>query len=185
MTDATPAEPPARVEIGRVVKPHGLKGELVVSGVRLTPSEFSALGSMQAVTRDGVRRDLRVRAARPFQQSILVLFEGTTDVDAARLLHGQVLEVDPARLPPAGEGTVYLLQLLGLWVHTDLGEDLGRVEDVFQTGATPILVVRGEAPAGGGKGRERMLPMSPDVLLNVDTANGSLTVHLLPGMEAL
>jgi 16S rRNA processing protein RimM len=172
------AAAPSRIEIGRVVKPHGLKGELVVSGVRVTPEEFKALGEVEAIAQDGARRALRVRATRPFMQSLLVQFEGVDDVDAARLLHGQVLEIDPARLPPAGHGTVYLFQLLGLTVATEAGEPLGTVKDVFQTGATPILVVK-------EGGRERMLPMSPDVLKQVDTAAGRITVHLLPGMEDL
>jgi 16S rRNA processing protein RimM len=175
---------PARIEIGRVVKPHGLKGELVVSGVRLDPTEFLALRDVEAIGPDGARRALRVRATRPFMQSMLVEFEGVDDVDAARLLHGQVLEVDPGRLPPAGDGTVYLFQLLGLLVVTEQGEALGAVSDVLQTGATPILVVRGE-PGKGGKARERMIPMSPDVLLEVDRGAGQITVRLLPGMEDL
>ena len=170
----------ARVEVGRVVKPHGLKGELVVSGVRLTPEEFRALGTVEAIAADRTRLRLTIRAARPFLQSLLVFFEGVDDLDAARALHGQVLEVDPSRLPPAAEGTVYLFQLIGLAVATDAGEALGRVADVFQTGATPILVVRQEEG-----GRERMLPMSPEVLVGVDTAAGKITVHLLPGMEDL
>ena len=179
------AERVTRVEIGRVVKPHGLKGELVVSGIALSPEEFAALGVVEAVAKDGARRALTVRSARPFMQSQLVMFEGVGDVDAARVLHGQVLEVDPAQLPDAGDGSVYLFQLMGLPVQTDAGESLGRVTDVFQTGATPILVVRGEAATEGGKARERMLPMSPDVLVKVDTKGDGITVHLLPGMDDL
>ena len=174
-----------RVEIGRVVKPHGLKGELVVSGVALSAEEFAALGQLEAVAKDGARRALMIRSARPFMQSLLVMFEGVLDVDAARLLHGQVLEVDPAQLPDAGDGTVYLFQLMGLPVRTEAGEPLGRVTDVFQTGATPILVVKASAGEAGGKGRERLLPMSPDVLVKVDTAGDGITVRLLPGMEDL
>ena len=173
------------VEIGRVVKPHGLKGELVVGGVRLSAEEFKGLGELDAVAKDGARHTLTIKSARPFMQSLLVTFDGISDVDAARRLHGQVLEVDPARLPDAGDGTVYLFQLMGLPVQTESGESLGRVIDIFQTGATPILVVRASAGEGTGKARERMLPMSPDVLVKVDTTGDGITVRLLPGMEDL
>jgi len=169
------AAAPARVELGRIVKPHGLKGEMVVSGVRISPEELLALREVEAVGADGTRRSLTIVATRPFMQSVLVSFAGVRDVDEARLLHGQVLEVDPARLPPAEDGTVYLFQLVGLSVVTEDGTSLGKVSDVFQTGATPILVVRGA--------RERMIPMSPDMLLKVDTAGGLVTVRLLPGMD--
>jgi 16S rRNA processing protein RimM len=165
----------ARVELGRIVKPHGLKGEMVVSGVRITPEELLALGEVVAVGKDGTARTLSIVATRPFMQSVLVRFQGVDDVDQARELHGQVIEVDPARLPPPGDGTVYLFQLVGLSVVTEEGETLGKVKDVFQTGATPILVVRGD--------RERMIPMSPDMLVKVDTAGGQVTVRLLPGMD--
>ena len=170
----------ARVELGRIVKPHGLKGEMVVAGVRLSPEELLALGEVFAVAADGTRRPLTIAATRPFVQSLLVRFQGVDDVDQARLLHGQVLEVDPARLPPTGDGTVYLFQLVGLHVVTEDGESLGAVADVFQTGATPILVVRGP---GAPKPRERMIPMSPDMLVKVDTVGGTVTVRLLPGMD--
>ena len=156
-----------------------------MSGVRLSAEEFAALGQIEAVAKDGARRALTIRSARPFMQSLLVTFEGVGDVDDARLLHGLVLEVDPARLPDAGDGTVYLFQLMGLPVRTEAGEPLGRVTDVFQTGATPILVVRAAPGGEGAKARERMLPMSPDVLVRVDTAGDGITVRLLPGMEDL
>jgi 16S rRNA processing protein RimM len=172
---ASSARPPGRVELGRIVKPHGLKGELVVSGVRISAEELLAVRDVEALGASGERQPLTIVATRPFMQSVLVRFQGVDDVDQARLLHGQVLEVDPTRLPPAEDGTVYLFQLMGLSVVTEDGESLGTVKDVFQTGATPILVVRGT--------RERMIPMSPDMLVNVDTAGGKVTVRLLPGME--
>jgi 16S rRNA processing protein RimM len=88
-------------------------------------------------------------------------------------------------LPENQEGTVYLFQLVGLAVSTEAGEPLGRVTEVLQTGATPILIVHGPPAAEGEKPRERMLPMSPEVLQKVDTAAGTVIVRLLPGMEEL
>ena len=170
---------PARVELGRIVKPHGLKGELVVSGVRLAPEELLAVARVEALAPDGARRPLTISAVRPFLDKLLVCFEGVEGVDAARLLHGNVLEVDPARLPAAEEGMVYLFQLVGLSAETEDGRVLGRVADVMQTGAAPILVVR------DGTGRERLLPMIPEVLVRVSTAEGRILVRLLPGMEEL
>jgi 16S rRNA processing protein RimM len=86
--------------------------------------------------------------------------------------------VDPSQLPPAGEGEVYLFQLEGLEVKTDLGASLGRVKDVMTTGAAPILVVHDGA-------RERLLPMSPDVLVGVDLEDKTIVVRMLPGLDEL
>lgn len=171
----------ARVEIGRIVKAHGLKGEVVVSGVRLEAEDFLALREVQAHMKGAVPRMLVLRAARPFMQHFLVTFEGVADKDAADALHGAVLDVEASQLPPAGDGQVYLFQLEGLAVKTDEGRMLGHVAEVMTTGAAPILVVRGE----GSGGRERLIPMSPDALVSVDVAGGEILVHLLPGMDEL
>jgi 16S rRNA processing protein RimM len=179
------ARPAERVEIGRVAKPHGLKGELVIAGARLSADEFQALAELHARAKDGTLRRLVVATTRPFLHNLLVQFEGVTDRDRAAELSGQVLEVDVARLPRAEAGTVYLFQLLGLAVETEAGERLGHVHDVMQTGAAPILAVRGPAPEDGAKPRERLIPMSPDVLLRVDLEGGRITVRLLPGMDEL
>ena len=161
-----------RVELGRIVKPHGLRGELVVVGVRLSPEELREIEQVVARGADGSVRPLRITATRPFLQNQLVRFEGVDDIDEARTLHGHVLEVDPARLPPAEDGTVYLFQLVGLSVFEG-DRELGKVKDVMQTGAAPILVVVGE--------RERMIPMT--MVKEVDTPKGRIEVELLPGMD--
>ena len=152
----------------------------MVAGVRLTPEELREVHDVEALGPDGARRPLVVASARPFVQHQLVRFEGIDDVDQARALHGHVLEVDATRLPPAEDGTVYLFQLVGLTVFDEGGTTLGTVKDVMQTGAAPILVVD---PGDGAK--ERLFPMSQDVLVRVDTAAGAITVRVLPGMDEL
>jgi ribosomal 30S subunit maturation factor RimM len=156
-----------RVDVGRVIKPHGLRGQVVVGGVRLALEEFRALGHVYAKGVAGTTgpaaavRRLEIKDVKAFMHNLIVRFEGFDAREHAEEIHGAVLEVDPAQLPENEEGTVY------------------------QTGATPVLVVHGPPAAEGGKPRERMLPMSAEVLVRVDTAGGRITVRLLPGMEEL
>lgn len=168
--------------MGRIAKAHGLKGEVVVAGVRLTLDEFKQLAVVHARARDGSERALTINKVRPFLHNLLVIFEEVKGRDEALALHGQVLEIEPGRLPANPEGEIYLFQLVGLDVRTEAGDSLGRVVDVLVTGATPVLMVHEERPGGR---RERLLPMSPNVLLRVDTAAGLAVVRLLPGMEDL
>ena len=180
-----------RVDVGRVIKAHGLRGQVVVGGVRLSLEEFVGLGHVYArgvagtTGEKAATRRLDIADAKPFQHSMIVRFEGFDRREDAEELHGVVLEVDTSQLPANQDGTVYLFQLVGLAVSTEAGEPLGRVSEVLQTGATPILIVHGPPAAEGEKPRERMLPMSPEVLKKVDTAAGTVTVRLLPGMEEL
>jgi 16S rRNA processing protein RimM len=171
----------SRVEIGTIAKAHGLKGEVVVAGVRLDEPAFRALERVEARVKGEPPRTLVVRAVRPFLHHWLVTFEGVDDREDALVLHGAVLEVAASQIPPAGEGEVYLFQLEGLAVRTDDGRALGRVTNVMSTGAAPILVVRGEEEGA----RERLVPMSPDALVSVDVPGGEIVVRLLPGLEDL
>lgn len=185
------ARRPGRIDVGRVIKAHGLRGQVVVGGVRLSRDEFVALGHVYARGVAGTggaaaaTRRLDIAEAKEFQHNLIVRFDGFSDRDEAEEIHGAVLEVDPASLPENEEGTVYLFQLVGLRVLTEGGEPVGTVREILQTGATPILVVDGPAPAEGGKPRERMFPMSEEVLVRVDTAGGTITVRVLPGMDEL
>jgi 16S rRNA processing protein RimM len=185
------ARGPKRIDIGRVIKAHGLRGQVVVGGVRLAREEFVGLGHVWARGVAGASgepkatRRLVIEEAKDFQHSLIVRFEGFSDRDEAEAIHGAVLEVDEAQLPETEEGTVYLFQLVGLHVANEAGERLGTVREILQTGATPILVVDAPVEAGGGKPRERMFPMSEEVLVRVDTAGGLVTVRVLPGMDDL
>jgi 16S rRNA processing protein RimM len=176
---------PERVSLGRITKPHGLAGEVVVVGAPFSADEFAALRDLFGRDAKGGSRHLELSGVRPFLHSLLVRFAGVSDRDAAVELAGLVLEIDPARLPRPEPGQVYVFELLGLVVATDTGEELGRVHDVMQTGAAPILVVHGDPPTEGGKPRERLLPMSPDALVAVDVPAGRITLRMLPGMAEL
>ena len=184
-----------RVDVGRIIKAHGLRGQVVVGGVRLSLEEFRGLGHVYAKGVAGVTgpaaatRRLDIRDVKAFMHNLIVRFEGFDAREQADEIHGAVLEIDPAQLPENEEGTVYLFQLAGLTVATEGGETLGTVTEVLETGATNVLIVHGPAPGtdapAGTKPREWLLPMSAEVLVRVDTAGGRITVRLLPGMDEL
>ena len=76
---------------------------------------------------------------------------------------------------PLEEGEYFLFQLVGLAVFSDEGQELGRLTQVLETGANNVFVV-------AGVDGEILLPDIDDVILDIDFANGRMTVHLLPGL---
>jgi 16S rRNA processing protein RimM len=73
-----------------------------------------------------------------------------------------------AALPASADGEYYWNDLIGLEVVTREGVSLGRIAGVIETGASQVLVVRGE--------RERLIPFTEPVVISVEVANGRLTV---------
>lgn len=117
----------------------------------------------------------RLESTRPHKGVLLIKLEGVEDRDDAEELRGMLVQVPVEEAVPLEEGEYYHFQLIGVDVETETGEWLGRVADVIATGAADVIVVRG--PRG-----EVLLPAIEDVILELDTEEREMTVHLLPGM---
>lgn len=129
-----PAEA-GRLEVGRVVKPHGLAGEVVVE-LWSDPARRLVPGSV-LVADDG--RPLEVAAARPHQGRHLVRFTRVADRDGAEALRGRVLTAEPIDDPDV----LWVHQLVGARVVTTEGRALGRVTAVEANPASDLLVLDG------------------------------------------
>lgn len=114
--------------------------------------------------------------ARPIPDGLLLQLKEITDRDQADRLRGAVVFVEKESLPKPPPGEIYLYQLEGKTVVTKEGETLGKVEAFLETGATPIMVVRG--PKG-----EYLLPIIEDVVLSVAEDSGIVTINLLEGLD--
>ena len=77
------------------------------------------------------------------------------------------------------EGEYFIPDLLGLKVTADDGRELGEIKDVIETGANNVYDVRGDG------GKSILIPAIPDYILDVNLEEGTMTVHLLPGLENL
>lgn len=167
----------ASVRIGRVGRPHGLRGHLLVDECSLSPAEVQSLGEVTWRNKLGEERTLFIESAKPMVAKMIVQFRGVEHRDVARdLVLGELL-VDPARLPDPGPGVAYAFQLVGLAVETEEGRKLGEVESVISTGAHPVYVVQGE--------REWLIPANPEVVRRVDLAGRRITVALPAGLEEI
>jgi 16S rRNA processing protein RimM len=121
-----------RLEIGRVGRAHGLRGEVWVSLVT-NRAERMAPGA-HVYTGD---RELVVEAARRQQDRWIVSFAGVADRDAAEQLRNEVLVADALDLP----GELWVHELIGAGVRTADGRDLGTVAAVEANPAHDLLVL--------------------------------------------
>jgi 16S rRNA processing protein RimM len=132
--------------VGRVVKAHGISGELVVEIRTDDPAARFASGSTLRAKGSrglGAERSFVVDSVREHSGRLLVRLAGVADRAAADALRGSVFVVDSADLPPIDEAdTYYDHQLEGLRVRTTAGQDVGVVAEVLHTAAGELLAVR-------------------------------------------
>lgn len=124
--------------VGRVVKAHGIGGEIVVEIRTDDPDARFATGNALRgkASRGGGERDFVVESAREHGGRLLVRLAGISDRDAADALRGTLFVVDSDDLPPIDEAdTYYDHELEGLHVRTITGRDVGVVAEVLHTAA--------------------------------------------------
>lgn len=154
--------------VGRVVKAHGITGEVVVEVHTDDPADRFASGSTLRAKPSrgrGATGDYVVAAARDHGGRLLVRLAGVDDRDAADALRGSLFVVDSDDLPPIDEAdTYYDHQLEGLAVRTTAGEDLGVVAEVLHTAAGELLAVHRR---DGAETREVLVPFVNAIVISV------------------
>lgn len=166
-------------KVGRVVKPHGIRGELMVDVSTDSADVRFAVGSVLSVTsRDGaVLRSLTVTAARPHTGRLLVFFEGVADRDSAEELRGALLTASLADLPPIEDpDEFYDHQIEGLAVVTVAGDAVGTVREVVHGAGGELLLV--DRPDGS----EVLVPFVSQIVPEVDVPGGRIVLDPPPGL---
>lgn len=123
------------IEIGKIVKPQGIKGELKV----VLDSDFSRLSSLKKVYISG--KEFEVQSLS-FRDALYLKLFGVENRNEAELLRGESVFADEESLLPLEEGEFYFKDLIGLKVVDQHGEEIGKIEDIEQYGAADIIVVR-------------------------------------------
>jgi 16S rRNA processing protein RimM len=162
-------DPGPTLALGFVARAHGLKGELAI---RPFDKDSKSLLSLQRVVleRSGDSAEYVVSSARPTPKETLVFLEGVSTREAAEALKGAQVLAFRADLPEPAEGEYFQADLVGLEVVDEAGKPLGRVEEIWETGPVPNLVIRGSAG-------ELVVPFVDDFVPEVDMAKGRLVVR--------
>ena len=168
------ADLPETVAVGRVLRPHGVRGEVVVEVLSDVPARFQKGSRLTGVRAGSPSLPLTVAAGRVHKTGAVVRFEGYEDRERAGELRGLDLEVPRAEVPKARRGTYYQFELLGCLCR-DHGAELGRVVEVVEDGGGVMLIVEGE-------GRRIPVPFVKEFLRKVDVATGRIDLALPEGL---
>ena len=162
------------VDVGRVTKVFGLKGEVVVHFFGDSPARFDPGNRVHLLAGDE-RRVLRIAARRQMPKKLVVRFEGCERVEDAEPYVGGLLQVQVADLPPLAEGEFYHHELIGLRVFAADGRLLGVLEEIIVTPSNDVYCVRGE-------GRETLVPAIGDAIARIDPRTGEMVLKDLKGL---
>lgn len=171
----------APLPIGRVAGFRGNGGEVTV---KVASAEASRWVHLRRVTlrpeggaAAGVPRD--VESARAYRDRLVLKLKGVDDANGAEALRGCAVEAAAEDVPALPEDVYWVSRLVGARVRDAAGDEVGRVEDVVETGGTDLLVIR---DAGGN---EVLVPLAREIVRSIDDAEGIIVVALPGGLREI
>jgi 16S rRNA processing protein RimM len=167
-------QPPEFLVVGYIVRPHGVRGGLLV---RQVSGLLHALGPQARIFLGPEKAPGVVRSLSQHRERYLLYLEGCEDRQAADAYRDQAVSIRFDDAAPLPEHVYYHWQIIGLEVKTEAGELLGKVVEILETGANDVYVVRNES------GEEILLPAVESVVLEIDLEQECMLVHLLPGLR--
>ncbi len=166
-------QPPEFLVVGRVVRPHGVRGALVIEELSsliqsVTPNARILLGTPPV--------EVIVEELRPHRDRYLLTIRDCSSREQAEQYRGLEIQLSFDDVEPLPEGEFYYWQIIGLTVRTLDGQTLGEVVQILETGANDVYIVRSPDQ------KELLIPAIAQVVQQVDLDAGLLIVDLLPGL---
>jgi 16S rRNA processing protein RimM len=163
------------VVVGRVVRPHGLRGQVVIASETDFGDERFAAGAKVWRMDGKAVQALTVSEGYPQADRWVVGFETVTSVEEAEALRGAELRIPENARMPLGPDEYYLYDLVGCEVRTAAGEEVGRVQAVYTGAGGSLLSVDRE-------GAEVLVPLVKSMCPEIDVANRRIVVDPPEGL---
>jgi len=169
------ADPGLKIAVGRVLRSHGVRGEVKFIPFFDDIPEILEGTAVELIMEKGPAAPIIVTALhfRGAGRALIAKFEGFDDPESSRSLANRVAVVERRLMPGLPEGNYYYEEIIGLPVFGEDGVKIGTLKDFFPAGEKDVWAI----DTGGGG--EILLPCLPETLLNVDLQRGVITVRLM------
>lgn len=161
--------------IGRVIKPHGIKGKMKVEYFGEDSHRFSLY--REVFIDYGMSRvePYEILEVIPQPSNLIIRLKGIEKIEEAEPLIGKEILVKKEALPELEKGEYYWIDILGMVVENEEGKRIGTVKKIFPTKANDVFVIE-------GKRGEIFLPATEEVIQSIDRQKGVMKVIWMEGL---
>lgn len=167
-----------RLRVGIITSTHGIRGEVKVFPTTDNPDRFANLDRVYISGRLP-EEILHVEKARRFKNQVILKFKEYDNINDVEKFRQSDILIDRKDAEELQDDEYFIDDLIGLSVFSDDGRDLGRLKEVYETGANDVFVIE------KANRKDLLIPATKECIRSVDLDAGSMTVHLLPGLEDL
>ena len=170
----------AELRVGVIIKTHGIKGEVKVYPTTDSPLRFNELEHVKLKIAGKTVKELDIDGVKFFKNIVILKFEGIDNINDVEQYKGAELYIPREDGAELEDGEYYIADIIDMEVVSDTGEKIGIIRDVMETGANDVYVVR-----RADNGKDLLLPVIPDCILNTDIEGNVMTVHIMEGLMDL
>ena len=163
------------VAIAKLVRPRGLRGEIVADVLTDFPERFDKLETVIARLPNGERRELKIEKFWFQKGRIIFKFAGLDSIETIKVWRDAEICVPESEAVELDRDEFFDWQLEDCEVETVEGEKLGRVKEIMRTGGTEILVVQGAE-------KDYLIPFAEAICPEVDVENKLIRVDAPEGL---
>ena len=164
--------------VARIARPQGHRGEVIADLLTDFPERFARLGSAIVKFADGQVLSLKLENSRMHKGRVVLKFSGYDSMTRADDLRGARVMITRDQLVKLPDDTYYDFDLIGCEVDAQDGRRIGRVEEVQNFGAAPLLVVRDGL-------RELLVPLVLSICVEIDTERKRIMINPPEGLLEL
>ena len=164
-----------KVEVGKIVNTHGIKGEVKIkSNSDFTDKRFQPGEIVEIARKDKAPLEFKIASYRMHKGLHMLTFEGINNINDIEYLKGETLlqERDHEEIE-LGEHEYYYSDIIG-WTVFNEDTPIGRVIEIFETGANDVWVVKGD--------KEYLIPYIADVVKEIDVEGRRIQITPMEGL---
>lgn len=163
------------LRVGVISSTHGVRGEVKVFPTTDDVNRFKKLKTVILDT-GHEKMTLNIEGVKFFKNMVILKFKEFNNINEIEKYKGKDLLVTREQAVKLAPNENFIVDLIGLSVITDEGEEFGTLKDVLQTGANDVYVITGK------DGREYLFPAIPQCILDVNLEEKTVTVHIMDGL---
>ena len=164
------------LQVGVITSTHGIRGEVKVFPTTDDVSRFKKLKNV-ILDNGKEHRDLEISSVKFFKNMVILKFKGIDDINDVEKYKKAPLFVTRENAVPLARDEYFIADLIGLNVVSDEGEELGIIDDVLQTGANDVYIIKKDNT------EDLLVPAIHDCIKKVDIEGKMMEVHLLAGLR--
>lgn len=163
------------LQVGAVTTTHGVRGEVKVFPTTDDPLRFKKLKTV-ILDNGKEQREVKVESVKFFKQFVILKLEGIDSMNDAETIRNAKLLVTRDNAVECEEDEYFIADLIGLSVYDEADVLLGKVTEVFQTGANDVYEIT------DNEGKTFLIPAIKECVLSVSVSEGRMNIHVMEGL---